>query len=416
MAEKVAVSSQTHAWLRLSALKAHVSEYFAYLDRQGYAPGTKRVYVCSVAHFARWISSEQIGLAALDELVVERFVGGHLPHCDCPYPVRRCVHEIRTALRHLFAVLRASGAIAQLRKKQSQIEAELVLFDGYMERTCGLAFNTRSQRVRIVRSFLVGQFGSGPIAAMRIKPADLRRFVLGGQQQRSAGTMQVIGGALRCYLRFRAISGDRVQHLMESVPTVANWRLAPLPEVLTDSEVQQLLDSFRRLTCSSKRAYAMVRCLTDLGLRASEVAHLRLEDIDWRAGTIRLAANKSRRVDFLPLPLETGNAIAEYLRAERPETANRALFVRHVAPHDKPIGPGVVRRVVREAYQRCGWTRSRVHILRHSIASRLLRAGTPLKEIADVLRHRSLDTSMIYTKVDLNQLAAVALPWPGRSL
>jgi integrase len=160
----------------------------------------------------------------------------------------------------------------------------------------------------------------------------------------------------------------------------------------------------------------MARCLTDIGLRASEVVQLRLSDIDWRAGTIRLAANKSRRVDILPLPAETGRAIAEYLQAERPKTSNRALFVRDCAPFDKPIQAGVVRRAVRQAYLRCGLAHSRVHILRHSLASRLLQVGTPLKEIADILRHRSLDTSVIYTKVDTNRLAAVAMPWPGRSL
>jgi integrase/recombinase XerD len=283
-----------------------------------------------------------------------------------------------------------------------------------MKGTCGLARNTRSQRVRILRSFLAQRFESGPIVAQQIKPADLRQFILRGNEPRKAGTLQVIAGALRCCLRFRAMRGDRVHHLMESLPSVAHWRLARLPEVLTETEIRQLLDSFQQLTCSSKRAYAMVRYLTDPGLRASEVVHLSLEDIDWRAGTIRVSANKSHRVDISPLPTETGIAIAEYLRAERPKTSSRALFVRHVAPNDKPIGPGVVRRAVREAYQRCGWTHSRVHILRYSLASRLLRAGAPLKEIANVLRHRSLDTSMIYTKVDLNRLSALALPWPGR--
>jgi integrase len=157
----------------------------------------------------------------------------------------------------------------------------------------------------------------------------------------------------------------------------------------------------------------MTRCLTDLGLRCGETVSLRLEDVDWVAGTIRVAGTKTRRVDLLPLPAETGAAIATYLRDERPPTSNRAIFVRHVAPFDAPIGKGAVQRAVLAAYRRCGWTRTRVHILRHSVASRLLRAGTPMKEIADVLRHRSLDTSAIYTKVDLARLAAVALPWPG---
>jgi integrase len=157
----------------------------------------------------------------------------------------------------------------------------------------------------------------------------------------------------------------------------------------------------------------MVRCLVDLGLRSSEVVGLRLNDIDWQAGTVRLAKAKSRRKDVLPLPYETGQAISSYLISERPQTASRAVFVRHVAPYGKPIGTGVVQRAVRAAYRRCGLPHTRVHILRHSVASRLLNAGTPLKEIADVLRHRSLDTSAIYTKVDTARLTAIALPWPG---
>jgi len=157
----------------------------------------------------------------------------------------------------------------------------------------------------------------------------------------------------------------------------------------------------------------MVRCLVDLGLRSSEVVRLGLDDIDWQVGTVRLGKAKSRRVDILPLPRETGRAISSYLVSERPPTANRAVFVRHVAPYDEPIGTGVVQRAVREAYLRCCLPHTRVHILRHSVASRLLSAGTPLKEIADVLRHRSLDTAAIYTKVDTARLSAVALPWPG---
>jgi len=204
-----------------------------------------------------------------------------------------------------------------------------------------------------------------------------------------------------------------VTELLAAIPRAAHWRLASLPEVLSDAEIDELLGSFDPPFRSHRRAFAMVRCLTDLGLRCSEVAGLRLEDINWHDGTLRLAGTKTRRVDTLPLPDATGAAIAAYLREERPRTSNRAIFVRHVAPYDTPIKSLVVQRAVRAAYRRCGWKRSRVHIIRHSVASRLLRAGTPMKEIADVLRHRSLDTSAIYTKIDLSRLASVALPWPG---
>lgn len=170
-----------------------------------------------------------------------------------------------------------------------------------------------------------------------------------------------------------------------------------------------------RHNANGRRNYAIARCLVDLGLRAGEVARLRLDDLNWRDATLRITNNKSRRVDLLPLPVKTGQAIVEYLRHSRPPTsAGRALFVRHVAPLDRPIGPGIVRAAVRGAYLRSGWPYSQgTHVLRHSTASRLLQAGTPLKHIADILRHRSVDTTLIYTKVDLDKLATVALPWPG---
>jgi integrase len=352
----------------------------------------------------------------MGERVTTLFVADHLPHCDCRYPVKRSKSDIRAALSHLLQTLSACGVEIEDRAEWDTFQTELASFDRYMMEVKGLAQSTRQQRIHIVRRFLNWRFASGFLDPDRIRPTDIRSFVLGSRGTHSTGTIHVVGGAIRCYLRFRSIAGDSVRGLLDAVPSVAHWRLAPLPEILSQEEVRQLLGSFKQLPRSPKRAHAMARCLADLGLRASEVVQLRLSDVDWHSGTIRLAANKSRRVDILPLPTETGRAIAEYLRTERPQTPNRALFVRDCAPFDEPIQAGVVRRAVRQAYLRCGLAHSSAHILRHSLASSLLQVGTPLKEIADILRHRSLDTSVIYTKVDTNRLRAVAMPWPGRSL
>lgn len=413
MEDGLRLQPHTRAWLKRSAFDAHVSGYCAYLLDRGYAPSTRRVYLGCVAHFAHWMRRQKFGLKRLDDDAVARYLTEHLPRCGCPEPVRRLVHENRAALVHLLVSLREGGAIAEPRMPHGQIEAELERFDQYMRQARGLADNTRQQRIVIVRRLLSSQFGSRAVVPARLNPAGLRRFIMDHTERWSAGSMHVIAGALRGYLRFRASEGDRVQALLAAVPSVAHWRLASLPEVPTETEIERLLRSFDQPFPSSRRAYAMVRCLVDLGLRSSEVVGLRLDDIDWQAGTVRIAKPKSRRTDVLPLPLETGRAISGYLVSERPQTANRAVFVRHVAPYDEPIGTGVVQRVVREAYRRCSLPHTRVHILRHSVASRLLSAGTPLKEIADVLRHRSLDTSAIYTKVDTARLTAVALPWPG---
>ena len=128
-----------------------------------------------------------------------------------------------------------------------------------------------------------------------------------------------------------------------------------------------------------------------------------------------LRRTKSRREDVLPLPVATGQAIVDYLLFERPRSVNPAVFVRHIAPRDIPIGPDAVRRVIRDAYRRIGLTHGRSHALRHTVVRRLLEQGSSLKEVADVLRHRSLNTTLIYAKLDSRNLVAVALPWPGCS-
>jgi integrase/recombinase XerD len=410
------IHPQPRSWWERSVLGPHLPDYCSYLRQHRYAARTSRSYVYCVAHFAHWIHRRRMRIGLITEDVINRFLLDHLPKCQCPDRVRRGSHETRTALRHLLKVLRSKNAIRPQRKELTAIERELARFDCYMDQTRGLAENTRKQRVLIVRRFLAEQFGSGRIAPGRLQPADIRSFMAAGKIKGwSAASSNVIGGALRCYLRFRATVTNHVERLIDAVPRAACWRLANIPDVLSDAQIDQLLASFDQPFPSAARSLAIVRCVVDLGLRSSEVVRLRIDDIDWRAGIVSLTRSKSRRVDILPLPAETGRAIARYLKEERPATSNRALFVRHCAPYDQPIGPDVVRQAVRAAYRRCGWTRSRVHILRHSLASRLLKSGGSLKEIADVLRHRDLDTSAIDTKVDFNRLAAVALPWPGRA-
>jgi len=412
MSKEIVVQPQPRAWLEDSVLQPYISRYGAHLRLRRYAPSTQRVYLCCVAHFAHWLTGERCGLSTIGEAIVARFLSEHMPACGCPYPVRRLRHELRAALAQLLEVLRAEGVGTLDPALDTAIAQELARFDAHMRDVWGLADTTRLRRGRIVGEFLLAHFGDRPITMSKISAASVRRFVL-GEHGRSAGSIAVIGGAIGCYLRFRSMSGDRVGLLAAAIPRAAHWRLASLPDVLTDAEIDELLRSFDQPFPSRRRAYAMARCLIDLGLRSSEVVNLRLEDINWADGTISLFGTKGRRSDILPLPAATGSAIAAYLREERPQTANRAIFVRHVAPYDEPIEKGVVKRAVLAGYRRCGWTRTGVHILRHSVASRLLRTGAPMKDIADVLRHRSLDTSAIYAKVDLTKLAAVALPWPG---
>ena len=320
--------------------------------------------------------------------------------------MQRSLPQIRAALKQLQVVL-ADAGVRSDDHRVDPIEDELRHFNEHMQQARGLAESTRVQRVSLVRSLVCATAAITPTAD------ELRIFIAQKLSRVSPASAGVLAGALRGYLHFRAFEGDRVEHLLPVIASPAHWRLAPLPQTLSRAEVAQLLEAFPPELPSRLRSYAIVRCIVDLGLRSREVISLDLDDIDWAAGILRIVKGKLRRVDAMPLPHATGSAIAAYLRSERPQTANRKVFVRHVAPIDEPVGPDVVRHAVRDAYRRCGLPYTRVHILRHTLAGRLLNTGGTLKEVADVLRHRNLDTSMIYAKVDVGRLSAVAMPWPG---
>lgn len=393
------------AWLRASALAPYIPGYWCRLVERGYAAGTVRIYLCGVAHFARWSRRRRLDLGDLDRHA-QCFVDEHLPRCACPSPVQRSRHSIRAALQHLKAILADAGVQPEARGVDP-VGVELRRFDEHMRQARGLAESTRVRRLSIVRSLVCGTASTTPSAD------ELRHFIAQELARVSPASAGSLSTALRGYLRFRAFEGDRIEHLLPVIASPARWRLAPLPQTLSPAEVAQLLGAFPPELPSRLRSYAIVRCVVDLGLRSREVVSLNLDDIDWAAGIVRIVKCKSRRVDAMPLPQATGSAIAAYLRSERPQTANRRVFVRHVAPVDEPVGADVVRQTVRHAYRRCGLRYTGVHILRHTLASRLLNSGGTLKEVADVLRHRELDTSLIYAKVDIGRLSAVAMPWPG---
>ena len=399
----------------VGVLEPYALDYKFDLSNGRYASSTNRAYLCCVGHFANWIMAEKIQLEAINDSAGRRFIEEHLPRCQCPPPRIRSRKTNNAALSLLYRIIRPSGAHCTS-DELTPVREEMINFDRYMDNVRGLALRTRHQRVLFLTRFLTARFGRGSIVASAITAADIRKFVLDlpSTGSQSTGLARVKGEALRCYLQFRALAGDPVELLEGMIPRPANRRLAKLPVTLSKSEITQLLASSDESLPSARRDYAILRCLADLGLRGCEVLKLTLSDIDWRDGTLRIAKGKSRRTDILPLLFDTGRAIAEYLSKERPATSSRALFVRCKAPFDKPLSTTVVHNIVKAAYRRCGWSHTRPHILRHSVASQLLRDGAPLKEISDVLRHRSLNTSMVYLKVDADRLAAVALPWPGR--
>lgn len=402
-------------WLAKGPIGPYVDAFKQYLTERRYAANTFAGYVAGIAHFARWARTKRLRLDRIDEASITEFLDDHLPNCQCAAPVRHERGDHRAALGHLLVVLRFQGAIAPAALSATAVDEELRCYDEHMEHARGLAPKTRSMALRIVGRLLRSRFGSGAIDIAAIKPNHVRRFF--AQQatlySKPASLASVVA-SLRGYFRYRTSLGDLVHGgLIGALSYPANWQLSSLPKTLTSEEVEQLVGSLGQPGRSMRRADAIVRCALDLGLRSGEVARLSLDDIDWRAGTVTLRHTKGCREDVLPLPATTGEAIAAYLKHERLQTTNRAVFVRHIAPRDEPVGPDLVRKTIRQAYARAGLPYTRSHLLRHTMANRLLAGGSSLKEVADVLRHRSLNTTMIYAKLDSRNLVSVAMPWPG---
>ena len=402
------------AWLLEGPLSAQVPAYIARLRRGRYATHTCGRCLNAVAHFAHWMSMCHLPSRMLDEGCIDQFLRYHLPRCDCLGGALRTPNEAHAALIPMLEILRVEGIIARVPAPAGPIADELRSYDAHMRDARGLASKTRSGRLRIVERLLVAKFVGRPVMVGELQTDDIRQFI--ADQLNALDTTSnaiTIASTLRAYLRYRATRGDAVQPLLAVIASPAHWSMASLPRGLKPEEVDRLLSSFTSALPSPHRGYAVVRLALDLGLRGIEISRLQLADIDWRQGTVTLKRTKSRRQDLLPLPTTTGRALEAYLRHERPKTSDPAMFVRRLAPHDEPIGVDAIRRIVRDAFRRAGIPHGRGHALRHTLACRIVYQGGSIKEVADVLRHRSLNTSMIYAKVDHGALSGVALPWPG---
>ena len=405
------------AWLFDGPLAAHLDAYAALLERGNYAEHTTRTNFRALAHFAHWMSRCRVTAEQLDQDCVSQFLDFHLPNCDCHSIALRTHDDLRAALGHLLAVLRDQRVIAQLVLPTGPIADELSRYDKHMRDARGLAEGTRKGRLYMVGQFLQWKFADNEFTGKEMLMEDLRAFITKELERvNTTSYAKCLAASFRAYFRYRLTCGDEVRGLLGVISTPAQWTLASLPRALTTQEVQRLMVHCEQALPSPFRILSMVRLALDLGLRSAEIAQLELGDINWRTGTVTLKRTKSVRQDVLPLPVATGEALAEYLRHERPSTVVKAIFVRLKAPHDQPIGADAVRAVISRALRCAGVAHGRAHSLRHTLACRIVNNGGSIKEVADVLRHRSLNTSRIYAKLDQHSLIEVALPWPGSNV
>ena len=300
-------------------------------------------------------------------------------------------------------------------EQTSTVDTVLDAFETHLLSHRGVCAGTQELYARHAYAFLLDVCSEDIFDSTALTPQSLTHYVVRCTERYRPSTVHCIVTALRSFLRFLELQGLCDEHLRQSVPTVAYRQASGVPKILDAQQLESFLLAFDRSTRGGMRGYAIALCLVVLGLRAGEVACLTLDDVDWRCGTLRVNCGKTRRPNLLPLPTSVGQAIVEYLRRARPDSSARQIFVRHAAPWGAPICASVVRALIRRAFSRCGIKAASVgtHILRRTAATHMVQNGASFKEIADVLGHRSLNTTKLYAKVNLPALAQVALPWPG---
>lgn len=391
-------------------LANQLESFTEWVSEQGYAARSLGQQVHLAACFSSWLAEQGVRIQSISSEHSIQYLR---------YRVRRLrpTRSDVAALRQLLDFLRCKGLIPATKEPSHRItpvERYLRKFEHYLRQERTLANVTISYYLPFVRSFLNHRFGDGSVLLRRLSVRDIVSFVQQEVLRMHLKRAKLLTTALRSFLRFARYRGEVKVDLAAAVPTVANWSMTSIPRAIPPAQIDQLLASIDRQTAIGLRDYAILLLLSRLGLRSRAVALLELDDIDWQAGHFRVRGKGGRQTE-LPLPNEVGKAIAEYLRNGRPPSANRRVFLRGKAPVRGFSGSSAIGSLVRNSLKRAGINAptNGAHQFRHALASQLLHHGASLTEIGEVLGHRSPETTKIYTKVDLEALRMLALPWPG---
>ncbi|MBN1628754.1 MAG: tyrosine-type recombinase/integrase [Thermoleophilia bacterium] len=387
-----------------------LDDYRLFLEATGYRPATVIRRTHSAAHLGRWLELQDRSLQTLTDGDLEAY-RRHLPRCRCSGSKLMWRKEAMTGARLFLRYLRGRGlAMPAPPVRRDPCSRPLIRkFTHWMRQHRGTRSSTLRRYGRVLDD-LLQTCGEDPA---HFTAGLLRQFVSDRGRRHSRGTAQDLATSVRSFLRYLVATGQCPTRLKEAIPPVANWRLSALPRYLPPSDIDRILASCPTGTPLGLRDRAILLLFCRLGLRAHEVMNLRLGDLEWSEGSLVVAGKGGRR-DRLPLPQEVGDAILAYLKWGRPPTDTEILFLRARAPR-APFSAstalsGIARRALRRAQVKA--PTAGAHLFRHSAATEMLRQGSSLEAIAQILRHRSLETTAHYAKVDLVLLREIAQPWP----
>lgn len=370
----------------------------------GYGRERTRSHLRLLFDLSGWLEREGLTPAEVAGPQLTTFLGSRRARGEADLVTERGCALLLEYLRDAGVVPRAGRPVLA-----GPAGALLERYHAYLADERGLAERGVLRYLHELGPFVASLTRDGDIDWTAMSSASVSRFLIdvcGAGQKPSSSFL----AALRGFLRFAYLEGLTDTPLAHAVPSVASWRDQALPRRLAPEEVRQVLAHCDRKTLAGRRDYAIVTLLSRLGLRAAEVAGLGLDDVNWYVGEI-VVRGKGSREEKMPLPTDVGRAIADYLSHGRPGTQSRAVFLRLQVPL-QGLGPIGVTAVVYRACARAGVPRASAHVLRHSAATEMLRAGASLAEVGQTLRHRSSSATALYAKVDHASLRTLAPKWP----
>jgi len=395
--------------LQTGPLGGHIDAFVKHLSSEGYAVWTIKYSMRLLADFTSWMQQQQVVITDLSEQPAHVFFQQR-------YQTLRPHGDDRAILVKLLTYLRMKGIIVEPIKVVNNPAIDNILqeFQQYLIDQRNLAPITIQTYLGTVEHFLMHCYAVKPLKLDTLSVSDITDFMLQQARRYSAGHTQLIASGLRNFFRFLFQQGVTHTNFAQCVLAPSRRQLSTLPKFMKADDVELLLQSIDQETPAGRRNFAILQLLARLGLRSGEVASLTLDDINWDEGIITVGG-KGGHKDQLPLPHEVGQAIANYLCDGHRSCSTRHVFVRLKAPLRGFFNGAAVGTIVCRALNRAGLhpALKGAHLLRHSLATRLLREGASLTEIGELLRHRNLYTTQIYAKVDETALRKLAPPWPG---
>jgi integrase/recombinase XerD len=394
---------------RCGILAPFIEGFIKRLEGQGYPPSSIRAYLSTAAHLGFWGASNDLEPRDLENTKIRAFLD-HLPTCRCFRKNCGKYEAVPAHLRFLLGVLQELGIIAVEKVDKVKTEPRFIIdFKNWMIRNRGVSEATLKSYTPVLLELLDGTENN--IQGLNAKT--IRGFFLRWADHHAQSSTSIATAAVRMFLRYLIIDGKIPPSFICAVPSMANWRFSTLPRYLPAADIERLLEYWKPTTQLGARNRAILLLLARLGLRAGDVVGMQLNDIDWSQATIRVCG-KGRRETLLPLTQEVGDALLAYLAYRPNKSEERHLFIRDRAPLRPLSAHGSISTMVARTMKRAGISSPfyGAHVLRHSAATQMLKEGASLQSIGSVLRHRTIETTEQYAKVDTKTLRLVAQPWP----